>query len=361
MYEIPKNLNKYEDEFIPFIKWNFRQFIYFLILLGSVSAIYHFVKVSLVIKLCIIIPVGVVSLVLIHIKFDEKLGSWLNLKSSLRNIGYYDPKMDKFIPISSIKNNTVYLKNGILLAIIQVKPIDFSILGDSEKEDLLFNYRAFLRSLDYPLQICCRSAEVNLTEWLSNLNKIAVENNNSSTALERIESLTKWIEKEISESSTRDRLFYIIVPYRDFSEQKNFVDSMKELFFYLSGKEVIFSGKRKAQYEKSLNELSNRVEDVAEKIIKTGVKAKRMNSNQLLSLYTTYFTDLFEIDTSYLSPVMWFKSSNDEGLFKKFVMKKVYEKVTEYDPKKPDPNILEDLNIDEIDLFNSIINSEEKA
>ena len=361
MYEIPKNLNKYEDEFIPFVKWNFRQFIYFLIVLGSASAIYHFVKVSLVIKLCIIIPIGVISLVLIHIKFDEKLGSWLNLKGSLRDIGYYDPRMEKFIPISSIKDDSVYLKNGILLTVIQVKPIDFSILGDSEKEDVLYNYRAFLRSLDFPLQVCCRSAEVNLTEWLSNLNKTVVENNNSSAALERIESLTKWIEKEISESSTRNRLFYIIVPFRDFSEQKSFLDSMKELFFYLLGREVIFSGKRKEQYEKSLNELSSRVEDVIEKITRTEVKAERMNSNQLLSLYTTYFTDLFELDTSYLSPVMWLKPANDKDLFKKFVMKKVYEKVTEYDPKKPDPRLLDGLNIDEIDLFNSIIESEVKA
>ena len=178
MYEIPKNLNKYEDEFIPFIKWNFRQFIYFLVLLGSVAGIYHFLPVNLIIKLSIIMPLSVICLTLIHMKFDDKLISWLNLKTSLHDIGYYDPKMDKFMPISSIKNNTVYLKNGILLAIIEVKPIDFTILGDAEKESLLYNYRAFLRSLDFPLQMCCRSADVNLTDWLSNLKNIVVENNN---------------------------------------------------------------------------------------------------------------------------------------------------------------------------------------
>ncbi|MEA2037412.1 MAG: hypothetical protein U9O94_07925 [Nanoarchaeota archaeon] len=358
MYEIPKNLNKYEDEFIPVVKWNFRQFMYFLVLLGTISALYHFINASLIIKLCIIIPLSIVSITLIHMKFDERLTAWLNLKNSLRNIGYYDPQMDKFIPISSIKDNTIYLKNGILMAIIEVKPIDFSILGDAEKEDVLFNYRGFLKSLEHPLQICCRSAEVNFTEWLSNLKGVVVNNNNTPTSLERIESLTKWIEKEISETNTRNRLFYIVVPYRDFSQQKTFTDSMKELFFYLFGKEVIFSGKRKEQYEKSLKEVSNRVEDVVEKITKTGVKAKRMNSNQLLSLYTTYFTDLFEIDTSYLSPVMWLKSSHDKALFKKFTMKKVYEKITEYDPKKPNPILLDDLNIDDISLFNEIIRSE---
>ena len=355
MYEIPRNLNKYQDEFIPFVKWNFRQFIYFLVLLGAIASMYHFIPVNIVIKLIIIAPISVIALILIHLKFDEKFTSWFNLKSSLTNVGYYDPRMEKFIPVSSIKDNTVYLKNGILLAIIEVKPIDFSILGDAEKEDVLANYRAFLSSLDYPLQICCRSSEVNLAEWLSNLKSIVVKGNNNPVALERIESLTKWIDKEIAESGTRNRLFYIIVPYKDFSEQKSLVDSMKELFFYLLGKEMIFSGKRKEQYEKSLKELSSRVEDVIEKITKTGVKAERMNSNQLLSLYTTYFTDLFEIDTSYLSPVMWFKSPHDKELFKKYTMKKVYEKLNQYDPEKPDSKLLDDLNIDEVDLFNNIL------
>ena len=119
------------------------------------------------------------------------------------------------------------------------------------------------------------------------------------------------------------------------------------------GKEVIFSGKRKVEYEKSLNELRDRVDDVIEKISKTGVTAQRMNSNKLLSLYSTYFTDMFEIDTSYLSPVMWFKGSKHKELFKKFMMKKVFEKANEYDANNPNPE-LDDLNIDEIDLINNI-------
>jgi hypothetical protein len=341
MYEIPKNLNRYEDEFIPFIKWNFRQFIYFLILLALDSGIFKLLKVSSILKFSIIIPLSIVSVFLIHLRFDERLSSWLNLKHSLRDVGYYDPKMESFIPIVSIKDNTVYLKNGILLAIIEVKPINFSILGMAEKEDVLFNFRGFLRSLEFPLQMCCRSADVNLSEWLNNMKNITLKNNNNAHSIEQIESFTKWIEEEISKSNTRNRLFYIIVPYRDFSEQKTFTDSMKEMFFFLLGKEIIFSGKRKKQYEKSLKEVEGRVSDVIEKIEKTGVSAKRMNSNQLLSLYTTYFTDMFEIDTSYLSPVMWFKSGSREG-FRKFALQKVYNKLNGYD---------ETINIDEIDLM----------
>ncbi len=356
MYEIPKNLNKYEDEFIPFVKWNFRQFIYFLILLGSIAAIYHFVKVSIVIKLSILIPFSIISVMLIHLRFDEKLSAWLNQKTSLHNVGYYDSRMDKFIPIASIQDNTVYLKNGTLLAIIEIKPIDFLILADDQKESVLFNYRGFLKSLDFPLQICCRSADVNLTEWLSNMKKITVQNSHNPIALERVDALTKWIEKEITETNTRNRLFYIIVPYHDFSEQTSFYDATKELILMLLGKQVIFSGKRKVHYEQSLKEVSNRVDDVIEKITKLGVKAKRMNSNKLLSLYTTYFTDMFEIDASYLSPVMWFKGKNKS--FDKYVFKKIFDIVNEnpINDKVPD-----DLNIDEIDLYNEVIKKEARA
>lgn len=356
MYEIPKNLNKYEDEFIPFVKWNFRQFIYFLILLGSIAAIYHFVKVSIVIKLSILIPFSVICVILIHLRFDEKLSAWLNQKTSLHNVGYYDSRMDKFIPIASIQDNTVYLKNGTLLAIIEIKPIDFLILADDQKESVLFNYRGFLKSLDFPLQICCRSADVNLTEWLSNLKKITVQNSHNPIALERVDALTKWIEREIIETNTRNRLFYIIVPYHDFSEQTSFYDATKELILMLLGRQIVFSGKRKVHYEKSLKEVSNRIEDVIEKITKLGVKAKRMNSNKLLSLYTTYFTDMFEIDTSYLSPVMWFKGKNES--FDKYVFKKIFDIVNEnsINDKVPD-----NLNIDEIDLYNEVIKKEARA
>ena len=351
MYEIPKNLNKYEDEFVPFLKWNFRQFVYFLILLGSMAAIIHFAKIGMILKLIIIVPISLIFLVLIHIKFDEKLASWLNQKTSLHNIGYYDPKMEKFIPISSISDDSVLLKNGIILAIIEIKPIDFSILGDEQKENVLFNYRGFLKSLDFPLQLCCRSADVNLTLWLSNLRKIVIQNNNASIALERIDALAKWIEREISDSNTRNRLFYIIVPYHDFSEQKGFIDSLKEFCMMLIGRQVILSGKRKVHYEKSLKELSNRVEDVIEKITKIGVKAKRMNSNKLLSLYTTYFTDMFEIDTSYLSPVMWHKNAKN-NMFQKFVMAKVFDNIEDY--RKNPMHMPNELNIDEIDLAKKV-------
>lgn len=353
MYEIPKNLNKYEDEFIPFVRWNFRQFIYFLALLGSIAAIAHFLKAGVIIKLSILIPYSVISVVLIHLKFDEKFASWLNQKRSMHNVGYYDSRMDKFIPICSIQDNTVYLKNGTLLAIVEIKPIDFSILADDQKDSVLFNYRAFLKSLEFPLQLCCRSAEVNLTEWLSNLKKIVLKNNNNPTALERIDSLTKWIEREITETSTRNRLFYVIVPYYDFSEQKSIADSAKEIIFMLLGKQIIFTGKRKAHYEKSIKELNNRVEDVIEKIAKLGVKAKRMNSNKLLSLYTTYFTDMFEIDTSYLSPVMWLNGKDDS--FEKFAVRKAFDIINNNSPNKMPAD---GLNIEEIELVKEISKSE---
>ncbi|MCK5283609.1 MAG: hypothetical protein KAK00_09475 [Nanoarchaeota archaeon] len=61
--------------FTNIVKWNFRQFIYFLVLLGTIAAMYHFTPVNIVIKLIVIVPISVIVLILIHIKLDEKFTS----------------------------------------------------------------------------------------------------------------------------------------------------------------------------------------------------------------------------------------------------------------------------------------------
>ena len=349
MYEIPKNLNKYEDEFIPFLRWNFRQFFFSLVLLAIVLGLYHFLPLSIIVKLPLIVIISLAGGLLIHAKADQKLISWANYKSSLPNVGYYVKKMEEFIPSVSIKDDAIFMKDGVVLAAIEVKPIDFSRLGTDEKEDALYHYRAFLRSLDKPLQIYCRSAEVNLKPWLANLKRLASENSKSQVSLERIEHLSNWIQDEITASNTRDRVFHIIVAYRDYNARMSLSDAVKEMLYMLAGKEPSHLNKRKIENEKSLKELSNISEDIIEKLEKTGVSAKRMTSDKLLSLNASIFTDLCEIKTSYLSPISCLTSAEKLSAFAEFSMKKVHEKLNDADQSH-----FSGLNIDEIDLCNAI-------
>jgi len=161
----------------------------------------------------------------------------------------------------------------------------------------------------------------------------------------------------LNKQKTRNRLFYIIIPYTDFSQTKSFGDSLKEFLAMLVGKELVLGGKRKEAYEKSLRILAARTEDITEKIEKTGIEAKRLKSNQLLSLYTTYFSDMFEINSSYLSPVMWLKSRKQNTEYKKFVDEKMKEKLHEIHASTGTiSKHLKDLNHDDRDRFYEIYN-----
>jgi type IV secretory pathway VirB4 component len=42
--------------------------------------------------------------------------------------------MNRFVEVNYIKDNTVFLKNGMLLAIIKIKPIDFGILSSNQQD-----------------------------------------------------------------------------------------------------------------------------------------------------------------------------------------------------------------------------------
>ncbi|MEM3127106.1 MAG: hypothetical protein QW331_03505 [Candidatus Woesearchaeota archaeon] len=283
MYEIPKNLNKYSEEFVPFVKWNLKQFIYGMSFF--IIDFLFFVKVNMnnTTKLIILAIAVLLQFIFVHKNLDQYLFSYFNYFRSSRKVGYYDKKMENFIDIKEIEKNVVFLKDGTILAIIKIQPIDFSILGTNEQQELLQRYRSFLRSLDFPCQICCRSAEVSLNNWISNLEKMTRKNKNRNYS--RYKAFESWINKEIADQKVKTRLFYLVIPYKPSKSKFSFSKKQND----------------------DLKEIERMADDAIEKLEISGVKAKRMKDDELLSLFTTYFTDIGEIKMSAISPVSWLK------------------------------------------------------
>jgi len=277
LYEIPKNLNRYSEEFVPVLKWNLRQSVY--------GAVAFFLCFGLFLKLPEAKPMLKLSLplisfvflgILIHLKVDEKLLSWMNLMLSLRNVGYSDSRMDKFVPIKQIKNDIVYTSDEKCLAILKTKPIDFSLLSEDEQLEVISSYQYFLRSLDFPCQISCRSVEVNLNKWYTNVIESADKTGNK----ERMKHMIEWMKKNIEDNKTRTRIFYIVIPYERNKKDKEAAE---------------------------ITILNERSKDIIKRLDNCDLKTFRMGTDELLSLYSSYFTDLSEMNMTLLSPVTWLK------------------------------------------------------
>lgn len=296
-YQIPKNLTRYSELFI----WglSFKQFGYAA---GTVLALlFLFMEFSLAlwVKILIAVPVFLLGVMLVYGKVDEKWMSEHNLRKSLKNTGYYDSRIDSFIAIKEISDNTVFLKSGKMLAILKAQPINFSILGEEQQNYVLNVYRNWLRSLDYEVQITCRSVDLDMGNWLSQLSKKEYIKKDK----ERFNSFRDWITEFVETRKVRNRVFYITVPLTAaIKKEKSFWSSLKSL---AAGKSSAALDRKDQSYQKALRELSDRANNCISALAPSGVIVKRLDNNELLGLYSSYFTNMPGGGKSYLTPVMW--------------------------------------------------------
>jgi len=295
-YKIPKNLAKYSETFL----WGltFKQFFY----LGAGAFLIYsiFFKLSILllfkIVLTLLVLTGVFSLIVL--KIDDKLLKLLQLNSSLRKVGYYDPKIDSFIPIREIVDDVVILKSNRLLAVLEVKPIDFDILSIEQQDYVLNVYNNWLNSLDFEVQITSRSIDLDMSAWLSNMKKMVLKTNASN-----FKSFEKWIEEYTTKNKVRNRIFYIIIPLKsDFKSGENIFKSMINSFLAIPQKTI---DREDETYKKALDDLNSRVLSSIDTLQPSNLKLKRLDTNNLLNLYSSYFTNNSGNERSYLTPVMW--------------------------------------------------------
>ena len=75
-----------------------------------------------------------------------------------------------WIPIEKIFNNGIIkLKNKNYIKIIKIKPINFSLKSNLEKEAILNSYKIFLKTCNFDIQILIQTSKENLNKNIENI------------------------------------------------------------------------------------------------------------------------------------------------------------------------------------------------
>jgi len=300
-YKIPKNLTKYSELFL----WglSFKQFGYAALTISiSLLIIIRLEYFSLPIRISLTIPVILLGAALMFLKIDERIMTKSNLSSSLRKTGYYDKKIDSFISIKEINDNIVFLKSGKILGVMEVKPIDFEILSDDQQDYVMNTYRNWLRNLSFEVQITSKSVDLDMTQWIDNLSK----KKHTKTDKKRFNSFKNWMTKKISKEKVRNRVFYLVTPLKVSLKTKD--SKLKNIMYKLLGVTPSSTiDKTDQSYKNAVRELHERLTTTKEILEMCNLKLKRLNTEELLSLYSSYFTNNPGRGKSYLTPITWLK------------------------------------------------------
>lgn len=266
-YEIPKNLKYEEKIFFNLSFWQAGS-------LGICGALAAFVvlKTPLPIEVSASIALLLVGIGggLAFFNLKEHATNFAKFALTSREFGYLDKAMSKFIEINSIEDNTIFLNNGGMKAILQVQPINFHILSLQHQQAIISAYKDFLNSLDFPIQVVMRTVNLSIDEYLQKLEeRVKLQKNEKIT--EQFNEFASFVRGYIEEHAVKNRLFYIVVP----SDEKKRVDA--------------------------LNQLSIRCTLCQEKLKSCNLATKRLSTNELVSMLSGYFEGFIENSTEYQS------------------------------------------------------------
>lgn len=160
-----------------------------------------------------------------------------------------------WMPIKDIDKSYVYRKDGLLVGILRIMPLNIDLLSNNEKRRIVDGLHEVINGENEEFQIFCIGRPVDLNvylEWLQ-------EKSKSEENFTRKQILKSYIQEatEIAASGeTTERRFYIIVSKKD--------------------------------GPKSVEDLNSRLRDLKSKFTNTGLKASICNDDEIIDLYSLF-------------------------------------------------------------------------
>jgi type IV secretory pathway VirB4 component len=118
----------------------------------------------------------------------------------------------QFLAFSEIKNDTVVMNTGTLLAVIGVASTNFALQNQDEQNALIGGYQNFLNSLGFEIQILMQSRMMDVSSYLDSLRKLMEQQTNELLRVQTAEYI-EFIGKLVENASIMSKSFYVIVPY----------------------------------------------------------------------------------------------------------------------------------------------------
>jgi len=264
-YDIPDKV-RYREKF--FMNLDARQLGYF-VLFAFLAWMSYSLPLKNEEKLVLPIVLVVLGLGFVFLGFEKILFDRFSYMKNVRVGGALDKKVRVFVGIRKIENDTFYLTNGEIRAVILVKPVNFELLDEGRQKSITLNYRDFLNQLSHPIQIVVRTVNVSLGEYFSD-HEAKILKTKDENLIALYNDFRIYEEKFLKEHFVKERLYYVIVP----------------LGLPLT--------------KDSLKRLEERVRIVQAKLGNCGLTSYRLNTNQLISLIMSYFEGYVEVNEDYL-------------------------------------------------------------
>lgn len=197
----------------------------------------------------------------------------------------------QFVDVAEIKDDVIVLKNGTLRGVLNVSAINYDLKSTQEQEAIIMQYKNFLNSLDFPIQILINSRKINIGKYLDFIER--KEKDQPSELLRfQISEYKNFIQQLVSVSNIMDKNFYIVVPFSSIeNREKGIFDSLSSLF---NPRQSIVE--KRELFETCRNQLFQRLDHIMASLSGIGLKMAPLKTKELIELvYNSYNSNVFNL------------------------------------------------------------------
>lgn len=115
------------------------------------------------------------------------------------------------MPFDCVLENGIIINKNSYIKLIKIKPINYDLKSNLEKEAILNSYKLFLKTCDFNIQILIQSKKENLSKNFYNLKKYSQKENKQIQ--ETTEKYIEFLNKKNEENKSSSKNFYIILKY----------------------------------------------------------------------------------------------------------------------------------------------------
>jgi len=166
------------------------------------------------------------------------------------------------IRIKEVKDGVLVLPNNHYRLVLESSSINFELKSEEEQDVIIDSFQNFLNSLPSQIQILIRIREVDVDHYITQVSE-AINSENETVYKNQIRNYCSFVKNLVSGSKILSRRFYLVIPYHASDKSTDF-----ELI-----KEHIHLNR----------------DIVARGLEKMGMKAKQLDSIELLDLFYSFY------------------------------------------------------------------------
>jgi hypothetical protein len=186
-----------------------------------------------------------------------------------------------FVPIQEVRDGIVILKDGSMRALLMTSSLNFALKSEGEQQSIIFQFQNFLNSLDFSIQIFLQSRRLDIRPYIALLEARQKEQTNDLLKIQ-IKEYIQFIKTFTENTNIMTKTFFIVVPY----SPPQLTASKSSQFF---NKKNTKTENQTANFEEDKTQLEQRISIVEQGITRTGVRAVRLGTEEIIEVYYRLF------------------------------------------------------------------------